>query len=113
MQAPEPAPGPAPEPEASPVGEPPAPAAPPPPRREPGAHTWLWATVAALLAGALAWACQEQVYGHFQPQYKLPANFATLGPYEKPTVLAQLIAKATPASESKNTALAYGLLGAA
>src|SRR5215218_8351865 len=79
----------------------------------PRGHAWLWAAAAALLAGFLSWVGQEKAYGHFKPQFQLPANFARMSPYEKTDVIADLTQKATPAAEQKNSVLAYGLLGAA
>src|SRR3954467_10215038 len=65
----------------------------------PRGYAWLWAAVAGVLAGLLAWVGQEKAYGHFKPQFKLPANFATMSPYEKTDVLSDLTRKATPAAE--------------
>jgi hypothetical protein len=75
-------------------------------------HLWLWALSAALLAGLVTCLGGEAAYDWFKPIFPLPANWAKLGPYEKPDVLSALLRKARPGAEAKNSALAYGLLGA-
>jgi MFS family permease len=75
-------------------------------------HAWLWALTAGLVAGLASWIGGEAAYRFFQPVIQLPANWSKLSPYEKTDVLAELTLKATPSAEMKNTATAYGLLGA-
>jgi hypothetical protein len=73
---------------------------------------WVFALVAGLVAGLESWVGGEAAYGHYTPVFKLPANWDRLGPYDKPNVISDLLREATPIAEAKNTAVAYGLLGA-
>ena len=75
-------------------------------------HLWLWALSAGLLAGLVTCLVGEAAYDWYKPIFPLPANWAQLGPYEKPDVLSALLRKARPGAEAKNSALVYGLLGA-
>jgi hypothetical protein len=78
------------------------------------ARLWIWALAAGIAAGAVAAIGGEAAHKRrFVPPMKLPANYESLGMYDKPDVLSAVLRKETPGVESKNTAVAYGLLGAA
>jgi hypothetical protein len=79
----------------------------------PPARLWIWALAAGLAAGSVAAIGGEAAYKLFRPPMMLPANFDSLGQYDKPDVLSAVLRKETPGVEAKNTAVAYGLLGAA
>jgi uncharacterized membrane protein len=59
-----------------------------------------------------AWGAGEAAYGLFEPDIVLPPNFQEMSTYEKSNYLAQEDTRKIPPAEAKNTALAYGLLGA-
>src|SRR4051812_11889325 len=74
-------------------------------------HLWLWALSAGLLAGLVTGLVGEAAYDWYKPIFALPANWAQLGPYDRPDVLSALLRKTRPGAEAKNSALVYGLLG--
>ena len=76
------------------------------------AHLWLWALAAGLLAGALASAGGEAVYGRFQPVFIPPPGWEKVSQYQRPQVTSAFLTKENPIVEGKNAAAAYGLMGA-
>jgi hypothetical protein len=73
---------------------------------------WLWALAAGLAAGLAAAVGGEAAHGRFQPVIKYPANWDQISAFDKPDIVSALMRKETPGAEAKNTAVAYGLLGA-
>jgi hypothetical protein len=55
----------------------------------------------------------EAAYGVFRPDIVRPPNLREMSPYERAAYLAGEEVKKKPAAEIKNSALAYGVLGAA
>jgi hypothetical protein len=80
----------------------------------PPARLWIWALVAGLAAGSVAAIGGEAAHDRrFEAVLKLPDNWASIGVYDRPDILSNLLRKETPRVEAKNTAIAYGMLGAA
>jgi len=77
------------------------------------AHLWFWGLSAALVAALVAGIVGEATYHLFLPDFPVPANVKDMNPYERMALLATAETKAKPASEMKNTMIAYGVLGAA
>jgi hypothetical protein len=77
------------------------------------ARLWIWALVAGLAAGSVASIGGEKGYKWFKPVLKYPDNWAQISMYDRPGIEYGLIRKERTKVESKNTAIAYGLLGAA
>jgi hypothetical protein len=81
------------------------------PRRP--AYLWLWVLAASLIAGLVAWLGGEATYRTFRAVHVRPPNWNDMGPYEQRAYLGDEELAQIPPAESKNAALAYGLLGAA
>src|SRR5262245_15933429 len=73
---------------------------------------WLWALAAGLLAGLVSWCVGEADYGLFKPDIVLPPNAEQMNSYQRSAYIALEYNRKTPPAERKNTALAYGILGA-
>jgi hypothetical protein len=76
-------------------------------------HLLLWALAASLLAGIAAWLGGEATYRPFRRVHVQPPNWDKMGPYDKRDYVGLEELVQIPPAETKNAALAYGVLGAA
>lgn len=74
---------------------------------------WPWALAAGIAAALVGWRAGEALYGRFVPVAIKPADWDSMNPYARSDVMNRQILATTPPAESKNAALAYGVLGAA
>jgi hypothetical protein len=74
---------------------------------------WLVASAAGLIAGLVAWLGGEAAYGAFTAAFVEPPGWEEMGDYERPTVMAAQLKQTGPVGEARNSAVAFGLLGAA
>jgi hypothetical protein len=72
-----------------------------------------WIVSAALAAGLIGWLAGEANYQRFKPVVVRPPNWNEINPYARSDILSRQILAQRPPSEAMNTALAYGVLGAA
>ena len=81
--------------------------------RSPAGNLLLWALGAGLLAALVGAFCGEAVYRRFRPMVVMPANGASMRAMERQAYFAGQYEVQKALVETKNTALAYGILGAA
>jgi hypothetical protein len=83
----------------------------------PGASTrsvvWFWALAGGLIAGLAAWQGAEWNYHRFLPQTVRPPNWNKMNIYERADYTSNELLRKVPPAETKNTALANSILGAA
>jgi hypothetical protein len=73
---------------------------------------WLWALGAGLTAALLGGICGEAGFRRFRPIVVMPTNRPTMNALERQSIFAEQLASQKSMVETKNTALAYGALGA-
>jgi hypothetical protein len=73
----------------------------------------LWALAGGLVAGLASWFGGEAAYGIFEPVVTRSPDWDRVSPQERGALAAKQRRINKPAAETKNAALAYGMLGAA